>query len=64
MTLAVAAEAQIGTALRTLLNNNGFSAVRIIGYEHNWVDAAAYPVQLVSLKCWSCATCSISDCER
>lgn len=42
-------EAQIGTALRTLLNNNGFSEVRIIGYEHNWDDASAYPVQLVSI---------------
>jgi hypothetical protein len=28
---------QIGTALRTLLNNNGFGSVRIVGYEHNWV---------------------------
>ncbi len=48
MSLPVATEAQIGTALRTLLNNNRFSAVKIIGYEHNWNDAANYPVQLVS----------------
>jgi hypothetical protein len=40
---------QVGTSLRTLLNNNGFSAVKIIGYEHNWADAGAYPVDLVSL---------------
>lgn len=46
--VTVAQEAQIGNALRTLLNNNGFSGVKIIGYEHNWDDAAAYPVQLVS----------------
>ncbi|KAI5121488.1 hypothetical protein M0805_003943 [Coniferiporia weirii] len=45
--LPVASEAQIGTALRTLLNNNGFSGVRIIGFEHNWDDASAYPVQLM-----------------
>ena len=44
----VATEAQIGTTLRSLLNSNGFSGVKIIGYEHNWVDAGAYPVQLVS----------------
>ncbi|KAG0708400.1 glycoside hydrolase family 30 protein [Suillus ampliporus] len=45
--MPVATEAQIGLALRTLLNDNGFSAVKIIGYEHNWVDAANYPVQLM-----------------
>ena len=45
--MPVATEAQIGTALRTLLNNNGFSGVKIIGFEHNWDDAGGYPVQLV-----------------
>ncbi|KAG1740173.1 glycoside hydrolase family 30 protein [Suillus paluster] len=45
--LPVANEAQIGLALRTLLNNNGFSGVKIIGYDHNWADAANYPVQLM-----------------
>lgn len=40
-------EAQIGTALRTLLNNNGFSSVKIVGYEHNWNDAGGFPIQLV-----------------
>ena len=45
--MPVTTEAQIGLALRTLLDNNGFSGVKIIGYEHNWVDAANYPVQLV-----------------
>ena len=44
----MAQEAQVGNALRTLLNNNGFSDVKIIGYEHNWDQAANYPVQLVS----------------
>ncbi|THH14377.1 hypothetical protein EW146_g5945 [Bondarzewia mesenterica] len=46
--MPVTTMAQIGTALRTLLNNNGFSGTKIIGYEHNWADAANYPVQLVS----------------
>lgn len=45
--VSVAQEAQIGTALRTLLNNNGFSGVKIIGYEHNWDNAGSYPVQLM-----------------
>ncbi|KAI0027735.1 glycoside hydrolase [Vararia minispora EC-137] len=39
--------AQIGTALRTLLNNNGFSSVKLIGYDHNWDNAGTYPVQLM-----------------
>ncbi|KAJ7907646.1 glucan endo-1,6-beta-glucosidase [Mycena leptocephala] len=40
-------EGQIGAALRTLLNNNGLSSVKIIGYDHNWNSAAGYPVQLM-----------------
>lgn len=40
-------EAQVGLQLRTLLNNNGFSSVKIVGYEHNWDDAGLYPVQLM-----------------
>lgn len=40
-------EAQIGEALRPLMNSNGFTATKLIGYEHNWVDAANYPVQLM-----------------
>ncbi|KAJ8580232.1 glycoside hydrolase family 30 protein, partial [Rhizopogon salebrosus TDB-379] len=45
--MPVTTEAQIGLALRILLNNEGFSGVKIIGYEHNWEDAANYPVQLM-----------------
>ncbi|KAI0700366.1 glycoside hydrolase [Cerioporus squamosus] len=41
-------EAQIGAALRSLMNSNGFSSTRIIGYDHNWIDAAAYPVTLMN----------------
>jgi O-glycosyl hydrolase len=29
------------------MNNNGFSGVKIIGYEHNYNNAATYPVQLM-----------------
>ncbi|KAJ7721547.1 glycoside hydrolase superfamily [Mycena maculata] len=47
MTLPVATEATIGQALRTLMDNNGFSGVKIIGYEHNFNNAATYPFQLM-----------------
>ncbi|KAF7970960.1 hypothetical protein HWV62_22550 [Athelia sp. TMB] len=46
-TIPVAVEAAIGLALRPLMNNNGFSAVHLVGYEHNWNDAGGYPVQLM-----------------
>lgn len=29
------------------MNSNGFSGTKIVGYEHNWDDAAGYPVQVV-----------------
>lgn len=45
-TMSPAIEALIGAALRTLLNINGLSTVRVIGYEHNWDDAGEYPVAL------------------
>ncbi|KAJ7064054.1 glycoside hydrolase family 30 protein [Mycena amicta] len=43
-----AQEGQVGAALRTLLNNNGLSSVKIVGYEHNWNDAGGYPVTLMN----------------
>ncbi|KAL1740620.1 glycoside hydrolase superfamily, partial [Schizophyllum fasciatum] len=43
-----ATEAKIGKALRKLMNNNGFSNVKLVGYEHNWDDASAYPVTLIN----------------
>ncbi|KAJ6612396.1 glycoside hydrolase [Mycena sp. CBHHK59/15] len=46
-TMTPAVEGQIGAALRTLLNDNGLSSVKLVGYEHNWDDAATYPVQLM-----------------
>src|SRR5882762_1804024 len=46
--MPVDVEAQIATALRQLLDNGGYSSVKIIGYDHNWGDAGGYPVQLVS----------------
>ena len=47
MLLPVSQEAAVGMALRTLLDNNGLSDVKIIGYDHNWNNAATYPVQLM-----------------
>ncbi|KAJ7432031.1 glucan endo-1,6-beta-glucosidase [Mycena galericulata] len=35
-TLTPATDGQIEAGLRTLLNNNGLSGVKIIGYDHNW----------------------------
>ncbi len=40
-------EAQVGVALRNFMDSNGFSSTKIIGYDHNWSDAAGFPVQLV-----------------
>lgn len=40
-------EAQIVVNLRKLLDGNGLSNVKIVGYEHNWDNAASYPVDLV-----------------
>ncbi|KAF7982599.1 hypothetical protein HWV62_27624 [Athelia sp. TMB] len=45
--MPVAVEAQIGIALRALMDNNGYSSIHIFGFEHNWSDATAYPVQLM-----------------
>ncbi|KAI0365705.1 glycoside hydrolase [Pilatotrama ljubarskyi] len=43
-----AQEAQIAKTLRTLMNNNGFSGVKIIGYDHNWIDGSGYPIDLMN----------------
>ncbi|KAF5342971.1 hypothetical protein D9758_013670 [Tetrapyrgos nigripes] len=50
--LTPAQEAQIGQALRTLMNNNGFGSVKLIAYDHNWeipneYPNAAYPIQVL-----------------
>lgn len=45
--MPVSVEGQIGITLRNLMDSYGFSSTKIIGYEHNWSDAANYPVQLV-----------------
>lgn len=29
------------------MDNNGFSGVRIVGYDHNWSDAGGHPVQIM-----------------
>ncbi|KAF7338040.1 Glycoside hydrolase [Mycena venus] len=45
--IPAATEAVIGQALRTLMNSNGFSGVKLLGFEHNFDSAAGYPVQLM-----------------
>ncbi|KAJ6526635.1 glucan endo-1,6-beta-glucosidase [Mycena vulgaris] len=46
--MTVAVHAQVGIALRALMNSNGFSSVKLIGYEHNWDNAGTYPIQLMN----------------
>ncbi|KAI0769030.1 glycoside hydrolase [Trametes elegans] len=46
--MTAAQEADIAKALRTLMNNNGFSGVKIIGYDHNWNDASGHPIDLMN----------------
>ncbi|KAJ6597228.1 glycoside hydrolase superfamily [Mycena vulgaris] len=45
--IPVETAATIGRALRTMMNNNGFSGVKILGWDHNFSGAAGYPVQLM-----------------
>ncbi|KAF9040063.1 glycoside hydrolase [Panaeolus papilionaceus] len=40
-------EAKIALVLKGLLKGNGFPNVKILGFENNWNDALAYPVQLM-----------------
>ncbi|KAJ4481148.1 glucan endo-1,6-beta-glucosidase [Lentinula aciculospora] len=46
-TMSVAVEAQIGMALRSMMNNNGFGAVKIIGFDHNWSGVSSYAIPLL-----------------
>ncbi|EJT98624.1 glycoside hydrolase [Dacryopinax primogenitus] len=41
-------EAAVATQLRTLLDDAGFGTVQIFAWEHNWDQAANYPVQAVN----------------
>ncbi|KAI5114826.1 hypothetical protein M0805_000414, partial [Coniferiporia weirii] len=41
------AQAAVAVALRQLLDSNGMPSVKIIGYEHNWDNAASYATQLM-----------------
>lgn len=41
-------EAAVAKSLRNLLDNSGFTGVKIVGYEHNW-DNTAYPKNVVRL---------------
>ena len=39
--------ATIGNNLKNTLNSNGLGSVKVLAYEHNWDNAAAYPVQVL-----------------
>ncbi|KZO93648.1 glycoside hydrolase family 30 protein [Calocera viscosa TUFC12733] len=41
-------EAQIASQLRSLLDNNGFGNTKIVAWDHNWDQAAYYPVQAIN----------------
>ncbi|KAL5522943.1 hypothetical protein ACEPAF_1210 [Sanghuangporus sanghuang] len=41
------AQAGVAVSLRKLLNSNGMNDVKVIGYEHNWDNAAAYASELM-----------------
>ncbi|KIM42591.1 glycoside hydrolase family 30 protein [Hebeloma cylindrosporum] len=47
-TMSPDVEGQIGSTLRSLLDSNSLSGVKIIGYDHNWDNAGSYPVQLMN----------------
>jgi O-glycosyl hydrolase len=40
-------EGAVGTKLHSLLNGSGLDGTKIVGYEHIWVKASTYPVDLV-----------------
>jgi O-glycosyl hydrolase len=46
--VTVDAMGSIATQLRAMLNKNGLQSTKVIGFEHNWDDAASYPTQLIS----------------
>ncbi|KIK56318.1 glycoside hydrolase family 30 protein [Collybiopsis luxurians FD-317 M1] len=46
-TMTAVVQARIGKSLRTLLDQNNFNNVKIIGNEHNWSDAAGFPISLI-----------------
>ncbi|KAG7448583.1 glycoside hydrolase [Guyanagaster necrorhizus] len=46
-TLPAVTEGRIGTALRALMDNFGFEAVKLIGWDHNWDGAGGYAIDLM-----------------
>ncbi|KZT50959.1 glycoside hydrolase family 30 protein [Calocera cornea HHB12733] len=48
MLLDADTEANIASKLRSLLDNGGFGYTKIIAYDHNWDQAANYPVQAIN----------------
>ena len=47
--ISASQEAAIATALRSLMNSNGFTNTKIVAFDHNWDAASSYPIQSVSL---------------
>ena len=45
--VTASSQAKVGVKLRSLLDADGFNAVKVVGYEHNWDGAAAYATDLV-----------------
>ncbi|KZT50966.1 glycoside hydrolase family 30 protein [Calocera cornea HHB12733] len=48
MSLDADTEAAIASQLRSLLDNGGFGNTKIIAFDHNWDQAAYYPVQAIN----------------
>jgi O-glycosyl hydrolase len=40
-------EANVGRALRSLMDSNGFGSTKLIAYDHNWDHSGQYPVQVL-----------------
>ena len=40
-------EANVGKALRSLMDSNGFGDTRIVAYEHNWDQGVPHPIQVL-----------------
>ncbi|KAJ3784561.1 glycoside hydrolase family 30 protein [Lentinula aff. detonsa] len=46
-TIDASTQATIAKSLRSLLDQNSFTDVKIIGYEHNWDDTSSYTIPMV-----------------
>ncbi|KAK2462623.1 hypothetical protein APHAL10511_005356 [Amanita phalloides] len=46
-TITAIAEAGLGNTLKVLLDGNGLGNVKIVAYDHNWINASTYPVEVM-----------------